>query len=108
MDWSDFMRFRNEKKNTGLSHSKTAQTFREKARSHYSSEKKEMEHEFHTNEIDILKALNDRFEHADTHLHKNNYVVEFFNRNNRNTKQFTFQFEENYIKLKHLWEDEIH
>lgn len=102
------MRFRTEKKNNGLAHNKSAQTFRENARTHYSSEKKEMAHELHTNEVDILKALNDRYEYGDTQQLKNGYVIEFFNRDNKTKKHFEFQFEENYIKLKALWEDKTH
>lgn len=107
-DWSDFMRFRTEKKNSGLAHNKSVQTFTENARTHYSSEKKEMGHELHTNETDILKAINDRFEYGDTQKDKSGYVIEFFNRSNKAKKLFHFQYEENYIKLKHLWEKDHH
>ena len=102
------MRFRNESKNDGCAHNKSAQTYRESAKSNYSSEKKEIEHELHTNETDILKAINNQFEHSNTERTSNHYVIEFFNRNTKNKKNFNFAYEENYEKLKHLWETETH
>ncbi len=87
-------------------HLKTKNTLREKAKKHYTEERKEMEHEFESTEQEILKAMNERYEFGEMKREHNRYILEFFNRNTKDKKNFTIAFEENYVKLKHLWETE--
>ena len=68
--------------------------------------RKEMEHEFESTEQEILKAMNERYEFGEMKREHNRYILEFFNRNTKDKKNFTIAFEENYVKLKHLWETE--
>jgi predicted nucleic acid-binding Zn-ribbon protein len=87
-------------------HLKSKNTLREKAKKHYTEERKEMEHEFESTEQEILKAMNERYEFGEMKREHNRYILEFFNRNTKDKKNFTIAFEENYVKLKHLWETE--
>jgi len=102
------MRFRESHQNVGTAHDKSKQMTREKARTHYTAEKKEMEHELQTNQEDIMKALNDCYEYSQTTRQKGTYQIEMFNRNNKDKKVFTFLFEENYAKLRNIWEETTH
>lgn len=87
-------------------HLKCKNTLREKAKKHYTEERKEMEHEFETTEQEILKAMNEKYEFGEMKREHHRYIVEFFNRNTKDKKTFTLAYEENYVKLKHLWETE--
>ncbi len=61
------MHFRDShKRNVSCTHDRSSQTFRERSRKRYADEKKEREHELHDNQNDILKAMNDHYEHLRT------------------------------------------
>lgn len=92
--------------NSSSFHLKTKNTLREKAKKHYTEERKEMEHEFEQTEQGILKAMNERYEFGEVRREHHRYILEFFNRNTKDKKTFTIAYEENYVKLKSLWEIE--
>lgn len=87
-------------------HMRCKNTLREKAKEHYTEERKDMEHELESTEQGILKAMNERYEFGEMKREHHRYILEFFNRNTKDKKTFTIAFEENYVKLKHLWETE--
>ncbi len=74
------MHFRDShKRNVSCTHDRSSQTFRERSRKRYADEKKEREHELHDNQNDILKAMNDHYEHLRTNRDHGQYVVKFRN-----------------------------
>lgn len=87
-------------------HMRCKNTLREKAKEHYTEERKEMEHELESTEQGILKAMNERFEFGQMRREHHRYILEFFNRKTKDKKIFTIAFEENYVKLKDLWEND--
>jgi len=99
------MHFRDShKRNVSCTHDRSSQTFRERSRKRYADEKKEREHELHDNQNDILKAMNDHFEHLRTNRDHGQYVVKFRNPENHRIRNFRFEYEDNYEKLKNIWE----
>jgi hypothetical protein len=78
-------------------------TRRETAKKNFHEEKKELEHEFATNQELIKKLENDKYEFKGESITKGKHVIEFFNRDTKLEKKITFDFEENYVKLKDLW-----
>lgn len=92
-------------RNAGF-HLKSKNTLREKAKKHYTEERREMEHEFDSTEQGILKAMNERYEFGEMKREHHRYILEFFNRNTKDKKTFIIAYEENYVKLKSLWEIE--
>ncbi len=87
-------------------HLKAKNTLREKAKKHFTEERREMEHEFESTEQGILKAMNERYEFGEMKREHHRYILEFFNRNTKDKKIFTLAYEENFVNLKHLWETE--
>lgn len=99
------MPFRNMGKNGVGLHDKARGMVKERSRDNFLREKKEMEHELNTTHDEIMKAMNDRYEYDMTKEKHGTREVTFFNRLNNHKKRFTIEFEENYNKLRNLWED---
>lgn len=99
------MNFRNShQRNVNSIHDRSSQTFRETSRSRYAHEKKEREHELHDNKNNILKVMNDHYEYLRANRDHGAYVVKFRNPESRKVKNFRFEFEDNYEKLRNIWE----
>jgi hypothetical protein len=100
------MHFRDsQQRKVSCVHDRSSQTFREKSRNRYANEKKEKEHELQDNENDIMKVMNDHYEFLRSSRDHGSYVVKFQNPESHRIKNFRFEFEDNYEKLKTLWEE---
>lgn len=79
---------------------------KETSRKKYEEEKKEIEKELHENKTEVEKLLNDDFEYCDEKNEYGNYIVRFKKSGEDSYKELKFQFEENYMHLKHMWKTE--
>lgn len=88
----------------GKSHYKDNKLYRETSRKRYEEEKKEMEKELHENRTELEKILNEHYEYFDERMEHNYNMVRFKASGKDSFKELKFEFEENYMHLKEMWE----
>ncbi len=91
------------KHDTCQMHDKSRGMVREKSRTRFMEEKKEMEHELTHHREQVVKLLNDDFAHFQTSRYRGQYVVKFQHPDNKRIEKLTFHFEPNYKQLEELW-----
>ncbi|MZQ75972.1 MAG: hypothetical protein GT589_07480 [Peptoclostridium sp.] len=72
----------------------------------YEEERRELEKELHENKIEIEKLFNEKFEYCDEKIEYDCYFVRFKKSGEDSYKELKFEFEENYMHLKHMWKTE--